>query len=76
MVGAAALVVSFVASIPHLRSHSYIWRLGRLVKVCPHYKQVCTTLQQHPVPNVFLRPHWHNAEPAPHDLRGLNSWLD
>ena len=32
-------------------------------------------LQQHLVPNVFLRPHWHSAEPTPHHLHGLNYWL-
>ena len=27
------------------------------------------------VSTVFLRPHWHNAKPAPHYLRGMNNWL-
>ena len=34
-----------------------------------------TGLQQHPVTKVFFHPHWHNAEPAPHHLCGLNNWL-
>ena len=40
------------------------------VKPCPHYKCVCTSLQQRLVSNGFLYPHWHSAEPAPH----LPSW--
>ena len=32
-------------------------------------------LQKHPVPNAFLRPHWHSAEPSPHHLCGLINWL-
>ena len=39
----------------------------------PVHKRVCAPLQQHPVTNVFLHPHWHSAEPAPHHLNGLNN---
>ena len=47
--------------------------LFHTLKPCPHYKQVCTSLQQQPVPKLFLFPHWHSAEPAPHHMRGLNN---
>ena len=45
------------------------------LKACPYYKRFCTSHQQQQIPNVFLCPHWHSAEPSPHYLHGLNNWL-
>ena len=38
-----------------LRAHLNLY--DQALKPYPHYEQVCTSLQQHPVPNVFFCPH-------------------